>query len=99
MKLILQILFLCYINIFIKTTADTTCTIPINKPYKETSFPCFTKSFTLTFKPIAAKAIISSLLLISLHNTDTSFGIMFIEKSAQVTKNPITYHGIVTFSF
>ena len=39
---------------------------PINKPYNETAFPCLIKSFTLTRRPIAAKAIISNLLIISL---------------------------------
>jgi len=39
------------------------------------------------------------LLLISLHIWDILLGIIFKENNAQVTKNPITYQGILTFPF
>lgn len=48
-------------------------------------------SFTLTFKPIAAKANISSLLLTALHTSDKAGEIIPIENNAHVIKNPITY--------
>ena len=73
---------------------------PTNKPYNDTDFPCFINSLILTLRPIAAKAIISSLLLICLkYSDDTSGDIIFKENNAHVIKNPITYHGTFIFLF
>ena len=88
-----------YNNIPIKVIAETICNNAINNPYRDTDFPCLIKSFTLTLNPIAAKAIILNLLLISLQRTETSVFIIFKENNAQVIKNPITYHGIFIFPF
>ena len=63
----------------------------MNSPYKEAAFPSFIKSLIFTFSPIAAKAIISSLLLNSLNTCDNPLGINLREHNVQVIKNPITY--------
>ena len=48
---------------------------------------------------MAAKAIISKLLLTVLNNLDTLVGINPIVKSVHVMKKPITYHGILIFFY
>ena len=88
-----------YKSIDINTIAVTTCNNPIHKAYNDIALPCFINDFKLTLRPMAAKAIISSLLLINLNIFDNSGDIILNVNSAHVMKNPITYQGIFILPF
>ena len=87
------------IKININIIAEIICIKPIPKAYNDITFPCFNNNFIFTLSPIAANAITSRLLLITLHICDKLTGIILNENKAQDIKNPITYHGILTFLF
>ena len=59
--------FMIYRSIFINIIAITIWQLPTKSPYANDLGPSFTKSVNFTFKPIAANAIISKLLLINLN--------------------------------
>ena len=71
----------------------------MHNAYNDITLPCFINDFKLTLRPIAANAIISSLLLINLNIFDNSGDIILNVNSAHVIKNPITYQGIFILPF